>query len=138
MVWFRIRGWHQEIGVSMNEPSTAQEADNKDPAGAKPRQGAVTSSITETSEYPLCKTCGGTAGNHRPSVLDKDGIGHPSHEVQGEQPTTNEAGQPGYKAGQLAMLRQLIALLHYNPGKVITTGELQANLEAIELGRVRT
>lgn len=27
----------------------------------------------------ICKTCGDTPDNHKPSVFDKDGIGHPDH-----------------------------------------------------------
>lgn len=28
-----------------------------------------------------CKTCGGTDGNHKPSLIDRDGIGNPGHKV---------------------------------------------------------
>lgn len=30
----------------------------------------------------LCKTCGGEIPNHRPSMLDRDGIGNPAHRVK--------------------------------------------------------
>lgn len=37
-----------------------------------------------------CKTCGGKNGEHRPSMFDKDGIGHPGHKM----PHSHEVEKP--------------------------------------------
>lgn len=49
-----------------------------------PEVVGTTSDLNRTpsvSAHIICKTCGGTAPHHRPSILDATGIGHPDHRI---------------------------------------------------------
>lgn len=49
-----------------------------------PEMIGTTSDLNRTpsvSAYIICKTCGGTASHHRPSILDPSGTDHPDHRV---------------------------------------------------------
>lgn len=35
----------------------------------------------------ICRTCGGTPGNHQPSMFDPDGIGDPGHKMNNPHPS---------------------------------------------------